>query len=488
MAAGEAPDEDGGNSKLSSAANLGTAGITLACLWTAPTTLCFERRLRESPSQLSPGCAHALVQSGIAGAWSLTQARPRVTLGAGVTESPSPVVNGSGLPQSAYDDWSENLSLLGPPPTDTPVVGSCLASIVHSSDTIHGEDVNSVRGYDPAKLNLLRDSYAPVNVLPLLDSCTHDWFYYAEANILKKDSEIDHEAIAEISLYTDPAFSCYQVYLDFVRQLRKRGVIVYRLTRRSTIGIFFVDKKSNFIRMVLDCRVTNALCVDPPHTFLTTPTALVKMRIVFDDAVGKQAAQTPELSDGPYTGRISVLDLVDSFYQLGYEQLSDFFAFEETVLARDVSATTALDEHGKSVHVTGDTALFACFSCMAMGWSHSLFACHSLLVQGIVLALSAFGLGGASARERIVTDGRCPPPLEVGKPLCFPYVDNGNAWCWDDYDSAKFWHSLSAVFDSWGMAYRVECESAESWCCVGLTLHAGRRLILGKKIAYMAPP
>ena len=65
--------------------------------------------------------------------------------------------------------------------------------------------------------------------------------------------------------------------------------------------------------MVLDCRVTNALCAEPPHSFLTTPISWVRLRINFEESVGKANVDVDDTVRRPYEGRISVLDLVDSF-------------------------------------------------------------------------------------------------------------------------------------------------------------------------------
>jgi len=306
--------------------------------------------------------------------------------------------------------------LLGPPSSTVPGVGSCLSSVVKSLDTVFGDDSSTVRGYEESKLSMLGTAHSVVDVLPLLDLDTRTLLESPDEYILADAESVDEDLISEMRIYTDPAFEDFDVFVGFIRKLAARDVIVFRLTRRSVIGVFFVDKKGTAIRMVLDCRVTNALCRSPPHRYLSTPASLSRIEIMSTVTSRAQSLDDPH-DDSPYQGRVVALDLVDSFYQCGYDKFSDMFSFEQAVQARDVGITEALDADGVLQKVNGDQSVLPCFGCLPAGWSWALHACHQLLVRAIVFALAAFDLLGADALDRIVADGRRAPRLRTGAPV-----------------------------------------------------------------------
>ena len=90
--------------------------------------------------------------------------------------------------------------------------------------------------------------------------------------------------------------------------------------------------------MVVECRMKNALCRAPPHTALSTPSAL------FDDVLDGQGERHESETDGdPYEGQIVALDLIDSFFQLWYARFSDMFSLPEPLRASEVNISIALD-------------------------------------------------------------------------------------------------------------------------------------------------
>ena len=122
-----------------------------------------------------------------------------------------------------------------------------------------------------------------------------------------------------------------------------------------------------------------------------------------------------------------------------------------------------LDSFGQPQRVEPGDFVFSCFGCVGAGWSWALHVCHMLLLRAMCMALGAFGLSGDAALARVVIDGRKGTILCKGKPVCFPYVDNSNTATWYAYDAAKMEHSLSHVFNSLGLRYRVECSGESCW-------------------------
>ena len=80
-------------------------------------------------------------------------------------------------------------------------------------------------------------------------------------------------------IYTDPLLKEPAVLLGLIRELKKRGLVVFRRARKCCVGVFTVAKKLDKLRLVFDCRQANALCNDPPRTYLSTLAALSHLRL-----------------------------------------------------------------------------------------------------------------------------------------------------------------------------------------------------------------
>ena len=75
--------------------------------------------------------------------------------------------------------------------------------------------------------------------------------------------------------YIDPAFNNPKTYGRFLDGLHSRGMIAWkREYRKSLLGIFFVAKKDNRIRLIFDTRICNCYFQAPPHVALPTAAAL----------------------------------------------------------------------------------------------------------------------------------------------------------------------------------------------------------------------
>jgi len=165
-----------------------------------------------------------------------------------------------------------------------------------------------------------------------------------------------------------------------------------------------------------------------------------------------------------------------AFYQFEWLALAQLFCLEETFTARELGVVTALDADGVAVAVSPEQSIFACAGTLGMGFSWSLYFCHAVVVRAMLLGLqAAFGLAADVAAERLVVDGRPAPVLAPQRPVVFPYVDNGNALCWDQSDRQRFGAAFQFVLRSWGLAYHVETDGAYAWTIVGFVFDAGRR-------------
>ena len=91
----------------------------------------------------------------------------------------------------------------------------------------------------------------------------------------------------------------------FIERLDAVGLITWRRVCRQQIGVFFVQKKNGEIRMVLDCRPSNACHQPPPHSALATAGALATINLA-DSWLGGGDAEG-ERPD-PHAGSVDLAD------------------------------------------------------------------------------------------------------------------------------------------------------------------------------------
>ena len=125
--------------------------------------------------------------------------------------------------------------------------------------------------------------------------------------------------------YVDPTLrASRKVRLLFFQKLARLGLVSYRRHAFSFVGIFFVDKKGEQIRMVLDARPTNLGHRLPPHTALGTLAAWAEVDLRPDD-VGDMPAAWDDSVPGWW---LASGDLEDSFYQFVSQDLGGDFCFD----------------------------------------------------------------------------------------------------------------------------------------------------------------
>ena len=134
------------------------------------------------------------------------------------------------------------------------------------------ETNTTVRDYDEALLKVVRDGIPSLALPGLLSTEAARLLGDPVRHIVKSEDELCDEpnVPAGVETYSDPAFRDPAVFKCFLRRLHERGLLTFRQKCRSKVGVFFVCKKDQFIRMVLDCRVTNSLHRKPPSTRLAT--------------------------------------------------------------------------------------------------------------------------------------------------------------------------------------------------------------------------
>ena len=122
-----------------------------------------------------------------------------------------------------------------------------------------------------------------------------------------------------------------------------------------------MKKKKGRLRLVFDCRQVNRSCRKARRSHLATPSALCALRV------------DPLCGSSPFGGRLVTFDLVDSFYLLKWDALSELLCVDDVFLAGELDITEVLDENNQWVAADPSDAVFVGLCIIPMGWSWSLF-------------------------------------------------------------------------------------------------------------------
>eukprot|EP00974_Lingulodinium_polyedra_P049384 4746729-Lingulodinium_polyedra.AAC.1 len=87
---------------------------------------------------------------------------------------------------------------------------------------------------------------------------------------------LEHGPVVEP--YMDPVLGRNRsVYADFIRELRKRFLVQWTLEPQEFCGLFFVKKKGDKQRMIVDARRSNMRFKPPPGVALASPESFARL-------------------------------------------------------------------------------------------------------------------------------------------------------------------------------------------------------------------
>ncbi|CAK0886194.1 unnamed protein product, partial [Prorocentrum cordatum] len=166
--------------------------------------------------------------------------------------------------------------------------------------------------------------------------------------------------------YSDPALRRRGAYEEFIRMLQERGLVDFAESGIESVEAFFVEKKDQRLRMVIDCRRANAWFAEPAGVSLCTGDAHSRLELGLNDELYIQGA-----------------DLSDAFYHMGLpEELRGYFSFRPVRASAVGLKLLGGKPLGRGALVTPRLAV------LPMGWSWWVAA----LVRRVSDALRARGL------------------------------------------------------------------------------------------------
>ena len=357
------------------------------------------------------------------------------------------------------DRWRSQISELGPPPSISER-RSCLNDVLKCSDTYNLDQISSRRPYDTEQVRVAKDGGVhPKRVQDVVGPAAIPVVTNPERWIFRSDSELSDLREDDLPrAYTDPLLKNPKKMRELVLLLHRAGVLGFRRKARAKVGVFTVTKsKAGQLRLVVDCRLPNALHREPPFSDLATAGAFSNLDLsdaglgACDDPSGH-----PQSPCGvPLNISISEIDLVDSFYQFAFEEVASFFCLDHPLQAKELSISEVYDDDlGRFDATHPDEWLFPAFRVMPMGWSWSLWLCQNALVDAMVASeVARTGQPRPDVEARVLVDHRPAPLLAPGKPILAPYVDNGIIIAWSPDESRDANRHLASELSNRGFAY-----------------------------------
>ena len=117
---------------------------------------------------------------------------------------------------------------------------------------------------------------------------------------------------------------------------------------KSRLGIFFVRKKSGKLRLIIDCRRTNAIFKKPPKGHVVTSTAFGELE--------------------------QHLEVKDFFYRLGIsDSMGEYFALEPVSEKLLLDLLTPCEKEALDPLLSGQETLYPCLTVLPMGISWGFY-------------------------------------------------------------------------------------------------------------------
>ncbi|CAK0790921.1 unnamed protein product, partial [Prorocentrum cordatum] len=195
--------------------------------------------------------------------------------------------------------------------------------------------------------------------------------------------------------YSDPNLRNPRLYKKVLHRLVSSHLVEFHTDALSSVGMFFVYKKSGALRLILDGRIPSQLFDEPPKVKLATGAAFSQLRVDSREPVC-----------------VAGVDIADAFYTMLLPPwLRRYFGLPKI---RAGELGISVDANGRPVAPT--QWVHPCFRCPPMGFSLSLWLCQS--VNEIVSRRA-----GLVRPERVLVD-RLPAPVVDSGVVHTEYVDN----------------------------------------------------------------
>ena len=246
---------------------------------------------------------------------------------------------------------------LGPPGQLT---GSEALDALRVSEGYEELPTSSTRGsYNPEAVSLPAGEVFPIDLAGLWGDDGRDVVQnFIDEQLLDENAALSSiECLGPARVYEDPKLRSRSAYAGFIKRLASLGLVDFStVAAKEEVGIFFVKKKQNKLRLIFDCRRSNRWFREPTPVTLTTGESLRRIELGAEDRL-----------------YVCNADLANAFYTLATpKELRQFFGLR-SVLAGDVGI-----DNLQGVAVKKNQRIFPRIAVLPMGWSWALYWCQHI--------------------------------------------------------------------------------------------------------------
>ena len=139
---------------------------------------------------------------------------------------------------------------------------------------------------------------------------------------------VHEELFGKAGCHTDAMLSRRpKEYAKLIKHCLKVGLLRLTSFCISELGIFFVSKKNGTLRLIVDCRKTNALFLDPPGVDLVTGEGLSNIELGEEIHFGEEGPFSAAQLGEHFRLAMGVADVSDCFHRCRLEgELCHYFA------------------------------------------------------------------------------------------------------------------------------------------------------------------
>ena len=165
---------------------------------------------------------------------------------------------------------------------ETPEEAACALLRAHPAGYDGGEGQKNTVPYKAGQVSLPESSRDCPLLSSVLPADARDLLCGFETHMLRGLSELlelrDHSE--RIKPHMDPVLERdHGKYVGFVRELLGRGVLQWTLDPAEFVGLFFVPKKDNRLRLIVDARASNQHFRAPPGVVLAGPEVFANLEV-----------------------------------------------------------------------------------------------------------------------------------------------------------------------------------------------------------------
>ena len=241
--------------------------------------------------------------------------------------------------------------------------------------------------------------------------------------------------------YWDPQLrSGSTLYLDFLKDLKRRGLVDFVMRAEEQVGVFFVAKKSGRLRMIVGCRRINQRMRRPPRTRLASSAAFCEVQIPGEAGL-----------------RYASHDVADCFYQFRIPKRLSRMLGMHPVRAGEIGISRV-----EGVPVSYDTMIAPVICVLPMGFSFALHWAQQA-------HLNVLHRSGSVRADSLLVDFAPPPDMarDTGHVV---YVDNGVFACCVEGAPGAAQAACAAALEAAGLPVHEVTEESVELETLGLSL------------------